>query len=411
MSFDARPLTGPVDPAAVRAHAHAMRQAVGSGWNAGRIGTVLAFAVIALVVTPVFFTMFIAIAVGLGSQIGWWALLVIAVPALAFIGVAVALGLGFFGAWRGTRERRYRLDAFARANRLRYLPGIASPPLPGMIFRHGSSRRSTDVVRGERPRFVEFGNYRYSTGSGKNRTTHRWGYVAVKLDIPLPHIVLDATSNNGLFGSNLPMSYRKEQRLSLEGDFDRYFSLFCPRGYESDALYLFTPDIMARFIDSAAALDVEIVDDWLFFYTKREAVTLDPASWAWLFGAVAAMLDKLAQWERWRDDRLRAAATSSSHPGPTGPSESASATDPAAMPASVVAEPSDAPGAPAAAGHTAVHAATPFDAPPGVLRPPPGVAPPGRRLSTGVRRSTIILIAIIVGWWALTWVLPLLFAW
>ena len=124
--------------------------------------------------------------------------------------------------------------------------------------------------------------------------------------MPLPHIVLDATSNNGLFGSNLPSTFARSQRLSLEGDFDRYFSMYCPEGYETDALYLFTPDIMARFIDNAAALDVEIVDDWLFLYTKRDAVTLDPASWAWMFGAVAATLDKLAQWERWRDDRLRA---------------------------------------------------------------------------------------------------------
>ena len=75
-----------------------------------------------------------------------------------------------------------------------------------MIFGLGGSRQSTDLVRGDRPRFVEFANYAYTTGSGKSKSTHQWGYVAVKLDVPLPNIVLDATSNNSLFGSNLPAS-------------------------------------------------------------------------------------------------------------------------------------------------------------------------------------------------------------
>src|SRR5690606_410461 len=163
------------------------------------------------------------------------------------------------------------------------------------------------------PRFVEFANYRYTTGSGKNRTTHTWGYVAVKLDVPLPNIVLDARGNNTL-GSNLPASFSEDQRLSLEGDFDRYFTLYCPRGYEADALYLFTPDIMARFIDHAAEMDVEIVDDWMFLYMRRKASTTDAATWAWLFGTVGALMTKFDQWARWRDDRLRQAQAAPAPP-------------------------------------------------------------------------------------------------
>ena len=130
--------------------------------------------------------------------------------------------------------------------------------------------------------------------------------------------MLDATSNNGLFGSNLPATFDRDQKLSLEGDFDQYFSLYCPEGYEQDALYLFTPDIMARFIDHAAALDVEIVDDWLFLYGKREFSSLDPATWAWLFSVVAALLDKFAQWARWRDEKLQTDAATAAATGALG---------------------------------------------------------------------------------------------
>ena len=96
----------------------------------------------------------------------------------------------------------------------------------------------------------------------------------------------------------------RAQRLSLEGDFDDYFTLYCPETYERDALYLFTPDVMARLIDRVRGFDVEIIDDWLFFTSSRDVVTLDPDRWQGLFDAVGALSDKIGRWERWRDDRL-----------------------------------------------------------------------------------------------------------
>jgi hypothetical protein len=283
------------------------------------------------------------------------------------IGIAVS-------AQRRREERGYRLNGFARANRMEYLPGMLAPALPGVIFGQGSSRMATDLVRSQRPRFVEFGNYEYTTGSGKSSTTHRWGYVAIKLDVPLPHIVLDATGNDGIFGgSNLAATFDRDQRLSLEGDFDTYFSLYCPEGYERDALYLFTPDIMARFIDNAAALDVEIVDDWLFLYAKSDLSTLNPAVWAWLFSCVGALLAKFDQWARWRDDRLDLTGRAST---PAVERRSTGNPDAAAS------------------------------APPAMLRPPPGVAAPGRRLKRTVPWWAYVIAGIFVAFWLVMQVLP-----
>ncbi|WP_127820219.1 hypothetical protein, partial [Microbacterium sp. CPCC 204701] len=302
--FDARPLVEPVDRAAARAFAQGLKVA---GRLPGFSASGVVVAIVALAVTVAFgsvvVTMLGAVVGALTSPPeggGALGVVFVVIPPLVIVGIISAVTFALVRGRRSREERMYRIDGFARANAMSYLPQVDDPGLPGMIFSLGGSRQATDLVRGERPRFVEFANYRYVTGSGKNRTTHAWGYVAVKLDVPLPHIVLDATGNNGLFGSNLPQIFDKDQRLGLEGDFDRFFSLYCPAGYERDALYLFTPDIMARFIDNAAALDVEIVDDWLFLYAKRDFSTLDPATWAWLFSAVGALLDKFAQWARWR---------------------------------------------------------------------------------------------------------------
>lgn len=328
--------------------------------NAAAIVAVIVIALSAVIMVPVLVSVMVAVLSGSVSG-GRGGL----IP-FALIGVAAVLGIVLsLAGWRRARTTRYRLNRFAQANGMTYQARIADPPLPGMIFGIGRSRASTDVVRGTTPRFAEFGNFQYTTGSGKNSTTHNWGYVAVKLDVPLPNIVLDAKGNNS-FGSNLPAAFRKAQRLSLEGDFDRYFDLYCPEGYESDALYLFTPDIMARFIDNAAELDVEIVDDWLFLYTQRKASTLDPATWAWLFGAVGALLVKLDQWARWRDERLLVANS------------------PLASPA----------------GQARDATALPFAAPAGMLTPPPGVAREGRRLSRGFRWVPIV-VAIVFG---LVWI-------
>ncbi|KAA9089232.1 hypothetical protein [Microbacterium radiodurans] len=370
--FDPRPLLEPVSPATARAFRKHLAE---TGRLPGGTGAGLVIGIIVAVFALVVFGGVAAAIVGafvvaLGTQSGGGA----AVAGATMVPLIVVVALGALIPLLVRRSRAaqaalwYRLDRFARANGMSFEPQRPDPPLPGMIFSQGSGRMASNLVRGDQPRFVEFANYRYTTGSGKHQQTHTWGYIAVHLSTPLPHIVLDALGNNGLFGSNLPVAFDRDQHLSLEGDFDRYFRLSCPRGYETDALYLFTPDIMARFVDNAAALDVEIVDDWLFFYGKRDFSTLDPATWSWLFGAVAAMIDKLAQWERWRDDRL--AGTAAASVPPVAP-------DTAAVP-------------------SAGPAALPVVPPPGLLRPPPGVATPGRRLRTGVPWVAVVIILVVV---------------
>ena len=62
------------------------------------------------------------------------------------------------------------------------------------------------------------------------------------------------------------MTPKEDQALSLEGDFDKYFTLYCPEGFERDALYVFAPDLMALLIDEAGGKHVEVIDDWMFVY-------------------------------------------------------------------------------------------------------------------------------------------------
>lgn len=204
-------------------------------------------------------------------------------------------------------ETRFRVARFAAANGLEFVPRLVEPEAPGMIFDLGTDRVASEIVRLSTPRPVEIANYRYVKKTTKTHETFQWSYLAFTLDRELPHIVLDGVGNDSrLLGSNLPVALATAQRLSLEGDFDRHFTLYCPEGYETEALYLFTPDLMERFVDAGGDLDVEIVDDRLYVYASggRSFASADPAMWEWVFTTVDALNAKLGRWERWRDARL-----------------------------------------------------------------------------------------------------------
>lgn len=231
--------------------------------------------------------------------------------------------------WYARGVRRYRLAELADDNGWIYEPFPDSAHPPGMLFTTGDRTTVLDSMRRIGSAAWEAGTLEYLIDADESSKTRRWGFLACRLAAPLPHIVLDAVGNNGLWKtSNLPLALARDQRLSLEGDFDRHFTLYCPTGYERDALYLFTPDIMARFIDLGGAdadisADVEIVDDWLLIYLPREIVTLDAADWEWVEATSAALTVKLDQWARWRDERSLPAGGATdgaeSHPAVPGP--------------------------------------------------------------------------------------------
>lgn len=223
---------------------------------------------------------------------------------------------------RSSALRRYRLTTFAVRNGMYYSSTSRPPRFEGAIFGVGHSRAVYERLWRESDPNLEIGNYRYTTGSGKNKTTHQWSYLALRLPRRLPHMLLDAKSNNSIFGSNLPVSFGRDQRLSLEGNFDEFFTLYCPREYETDALYVFTPDLMALLIDEAANRDVEIVDDWMLVYSKSRLDFANPHELVKLFGIVDTVGQKTrSRSVRYADDRLLAetsALSTTEEPGATG---------------------------------------------------------------------------------------------
>ncbi|MGO4104519.1 hypothetical protein AB4Y63_11240 [Leifsonia sp. YAF41] len=333
--LDYRALTSPVDRPAVRDYRRQSRQRH-AAWAEGRAVRVLAIVLIVIVGFVVCAIAAATVSViadfwSSGSRQGavegnsgfeWWMM----VAALLVVAVLVAVWAVRSGP-RGKWANWYRLDRFAQANRLVAEPLSPSLDYPGAIFGRGSARAGFDRIHSNGGRTLDLGNYRYTTGSGDERTTHSWGYLALQLDRRLPHMLLDSRSNHGLFGTtNLPISVARNQQLRLEGDFNSYFTLYCPHAYEPDALYVFTPDLMALLIDNAGGFDVEIIDDWMFIYRRTPFTMTDPATLQRMFTIAGTVGTKtLSRTERYRDERLTAAGAHGTDNAPPGADEVAPA--------------------------------------------------------------------------------------
>ncbi len=75
----------------------------------------------------------------------------------------------------------------------------------------------------------------------------------------MPHIVLNTRKQKSIRADDFVAS----QRLSLEGNFDQYFDLYCPQQYEIETLALLNPSFMTTLIDSSGNYDIEINDTHL----------------------------------------------------------------------------------------------------------------------------------------------------
>ncbi|HEU4808385.1 MAG TPA: hypothetical protein VFT01_08990 [Homoserinimonas sp.] len=308
MSVDYRPLFTPVSREEV-AQFKQVSRATGQPWahaaSAVTILTVLVGVVAAVVVGGVFVTS-LPIAFASFSSAGTAALAPFIIAPLLIVAIGGYATYQYFRQTTGRWESLLRRTRFASANQLTYSTGVKNPAYPGLIFSHGDSRQTSDNYQSVAGPQFDLGNYRYTTGSGKEKKTHTWGYLALRLERKLPHMVLDARGNNGILGgSTLPTSFRRDQKLSLEGDFDKYFTLYCPREYERDALYVFTPDLMALLIDEGAAFDVEIVDDWMFVYSVQPFALDEAKTVHRLFSIIETIgVKMLRQTDRYADERI-----------------------------------------------------------------------------------------------------------
>ncbi|MDB5186742.1 MAG: hypothetical protein JWM07_214 [Candidatus Saccharibacteria bacterium] len=258
---------------------------------------------------PVIMTVLVVsvyMAVAISANLFQWGVIVICTTFVIAVGAV-------FARWSTERlilrnaRRSVILENFANESGLSYSLLVEKPELVGVIFQLGDSSKIRDRFCSDDDTF-EVGNYEYTVRHGKSRTTYVYGYLRIKLERKVAHMFLDSIGNNmNIFGnsfSNIPIAMTSDQILSLEGDFDKYFTLYAPAEYEQDALYVFTPDLMALLIDTVADYDAEVIDDQLFIYGS-EFNLLDKLVWEKITKIVATVGEKtIDRTDYYADERV-----------------------------------------------------------------------------------------------------------
>ena len=222
------------------------------------------------------------------------------------------------------------VSSFAQANGLRYQRRSRPPALSGGPFELYTNAKVRGSVSG--PGWVA-GNLDAGDGIVRRQSTFFGvpvtsaaagplisgqvppiGYLALTLSQQLPNMILDSKRNDPSLGSSLLHPPSLDQRLSLEGDFDTHFDLFVPSGYESDALFIFTPDLMALLIDEAGDCDVEIRGNQLVIYAGSELDLSRADTWRWIERIMSVVGAKtFSRTQRYTDDRVTGDMTPAAH--------------------------------------------------------------------------------------------------
>jgi hypothetical protein len=177
---------------------------------------------------------------------------------------------------------------FAEANGYIFAPAGSSMGLDGALFRLGHDHSVRDTVSGKYfgcP--ISLFLYSYVTGEGKQRQVHPYTVFRLEFDVDMPDLLLEKKESffsGELFG-------QLSEHVKLEGDFNKYFSLSIKKGYEVEALEIFTPDVMAELEEKCKGLSLEIVNNDLFIYdnkTVSKKVDLDA-----LYGVAQYFVQKL----------------------------------------------------------------------------------------------------------------------
>lgn len=173
---------------------------------------------------------------------------------------------------------------------------------PGSAFTAAPRSWATDVIRSPG---TDGSPIPFTAGTFRARpelTVTRAGFAQIPLERSTPHIVLENRRSAVLRSTGERLL--RGQRLSLEGDFSRTFTLYCPEGYERDTLYIFTPDLMALLLDLAADCEVELVDGYLLLYSGRAWKLWRPKRFAALHHVVQLVGAKAqGRTHLYRDDR------------------------------------------------------------------------------------------------------------
>jgi len=165
------------------------------------------------------------------------------------------------------------MQQFAQTIGYSYTPTIDIKTLNAKLFTLGNgSGRVLDVMSGiYKTRPVRIFNFDFSIPGGKTPMNITYTVLEVTIENSLPNIILNSKDKD--FVPKAIYKPDNNEHVMLEGDFNDYFSLYVPKGFETDAYTIFSPDKMVTLIDKAKNFSFEFNGNHVYIFSDQQIET------------------------------------------------------------------------------------------------------------------------------------------
>jgi hypothetical protein len=185
--------------------------------------------------------------------------------------ILAAVGLSFYS----EKKRREQMEATAQQMGLNYLPDGDANLLGQLqdfgLFNTGRSRKMKNLIQGDSGEVkIAIFDYQYTTGSGKNSTTHKMTIAALQSsELNCPHFTMRPQSIFDRFGSMLGFQ---------DIDFDTHplFSKsFVLQGTDEETVRHYFKPALLTFFENQSGISVEAQPGMMFFYRPGKRIKPD----------------------------------------------------------------------------------------------------------------------------------------
>lgn len=164
--------------------------------------------------------------------------------------------------YRRNRIHKEFMSNFAKKNNFTFVETLNIKDFRSDLFKWGHSNYVYNGVFGtysERP--IKIFNYRFKTGSGKNQSTHYFTVCEISMDeISFPKIHLRSKNMWGWW------PIKSAKKMSLEPEYEKYFSISCEEDYEIEVLQIFTKEFLDYLIQNASNFSMEFYSGKIYIY-------------------------------------------------------------------------------------------------------------------------------------------------
>lgn len=164
------------------------------------------------------------------------------------------------------KAQKIFMEQFAKDNGLNYQKTAPIETVHGKLFEVGHSRSINNVISGiykDHP--MRIFNYTFVTGHGRHSRSH--GFTVLELSfekVDFPHILLLSQTMGYYRGIR-----GKSESISLEDEFRKDFELFVQKGYEIEAMQIFTLETLRTIKEKVAKFSIGFYDKTVYFFDDK----------------------------------------------------------------------------------------------------------------------------------------------